>query len=239
VYNISEGINMQNLNRNCKTCDIPLTTDNTHKNGMRNGKIRYYTKCKPCRVKIVTKYNVGNPKRKAYINAYQRKIGVVREYPCETCSTLCYKKYVRAFCSDKCRFLAYVDKQEGGCWIWTGSLNHRGYGKFSWKKQKTALASRVSYELFKEPIEDQLFICHTCDVPSCVNPDHLFAGSHMENMLDMIDKGRQNAKLSPDQVWEIRKLWEKGWSQSKLMEKFKIASPTISNIVNRRSWKHI
>lgn len=221
--------------RKCKHCNILLTRENASK----KTKTYYRNECKPCRVKVISEYNVGNPKRKAYINAYKRKIGVVREYPCETCSALCYKKYARAFCSDKCRFLAYVDKQKDECWVWKGSLTNKGYGKFSWNKQKTAIASRVAYELFKGAIEDRLFICHLCDNPSCVNPDHLFAGSHLENMLDMIDKGRQRSKLEPRKVLEIRSLWQKGWNQSMLMKKFNIASPTVSNIVNRRSWKHL
>jgi len=230
-----EGIKMQNLNRNCKHCGIDLTTENASK----KNKLYYRNECKPCRVKVVVKYNVGNPKRKDYINAYKRRLGIVREYPCETCSSLCYKKYARAFCSDKCRFLAYVEKEENGCWIWKGALTNKGYGKVNFKKQKTAIASRVSYELFKGPIEDKLFICHICDNPSCVNPDHLFAGSHMENMLDMIDKGRHHSKLTGEEVFELRKLWQNGWSQRQIMDKFKIASSTVSNIVNRRSWRHI
>lgn len=169
---------------------------------------------------------------------YIRRMGIVKEHPCKTCSNLCIKKYKHAFCSDKCRFLYYVDKQDS-CWIWIGLKNKHGYGKLYFKKNTAARSHRVSYELFKGPIEEGLFVCHTCDIPACVNPDHLWLGTHQENMLDMIDKGRQSSKLTPTQVFEIRKLKENGYSLAKIRELFNINSATLSNILARRIWKHV
>lgn len=169
---------------------------------------------------------------------YIRKVGIVQEYPCETCNIPCYKKYDRAFCSDMCRFMAYVDKQES-CWIWKGFTNRKGYGRFSFRHNKSATAHRVSYEVFKGPIENNLFVCHQCDNPSCVNPDHLWLGTHLENMIDMIEKGRQSSKMTPKKVIEIRKLWDNGISHAKLQELFGVTSGTISSIIHRRIWKHV
>lgn len=173
------------LNKLCKYCTIDLTFDNAAKKNARY----FRNECKPCRSKQVSRSHIGNEKRHAYVRAYIRKRGIVKQYPCETCSILCYKKYKRAFCSDKCRFMAYVAKQEE-CWLWIGPKNRKGYGKLCFKDNKTAIASRVSYELFNGPIDDGKFICHTCDIPSCVNPKHLWVGTHIENMLDMMNKGR-------------------------------------------------
>lgn len=222
------------LGKKCKSCSVDLTTENASKKNQK----QYRGICRKCRSKSVTKYNTGNPKRCAYINAYARRKGIVKQYPCETCHELCYKKCTRAFCSDKCRFMAYIEKKDS-CWIWTGTKNRRGYGKFCLGEKKWAVASRVSYELFKGSIEGKLFVCHSCDVPSCVNPDHLWVGSHIENMSDMIDKARHSSKLHFKQVLQLRSLWEKGWSNQNLCNKFQITSGTVSSIVNRRIWKHI
>lgn len=220
--------------RICKDCKVNLTTENAAK---KNAKY-YRNVCRSCRSKNNMAYNIGNPKRMAYMRQYIRRKGIVKEYPCEYCKTLCYKKYARAFCKDECRFLAYVDKTEG-CWIWKGATQNKGYGKLSFRGKKTAVASRVSYELFKGPLEGKLLVCHTCDNPSCVNPEHLFLGSNMENMLDMVEKGRQYSKLTPEQVLKIRKMWNNGSTQAKIMEEFKIGCGHLSNIIHRRIWKHV
>jgi hypothetical protein len=222
------------LDKKCKTCSIDLTTDNAAK---KNAKY-YRSQCKKCRSKDVIKASVGNPKRQDYAREYIRRTGKVKQYPCELCSILCYKKYARAFCSDKCRFMAYVEKTDT-CWIWKGPKNRGGYGKLCFKDKKTAIASRVSYELFNGPIEEKMYICHLCDVPSCVNPGHLWVGSHMENMMDMTEKDRHHSVLLPMDVFEIRRLWQCGVTNDSLCKRFNITSGHVSNIINRRIWKHI
>jgi hypothetical protein len=223
-----------NLNRKCKHCAIELTTENAAKKNA----FYFRNECKKCRSKEMMNYHTGNLKRKAYMNDYNRRIGKVKQYPCETCSVLCYKKYKKAFCSDMCRFLSYVDKTET-CWLWNGGKGRKGYGKFSFRGNKTAVASRVSYELFHGPVEENMFVCHTCDVPLCVNPEHLWMGTHQENMMDMTQKGRQSSILTPKIVYQIRKLFNEGITNSELCEKFKKSSSQISNIIARRIWKHV
>ena len=88
-----------------------------------------------------------------------------------------------------------------GCWEWQRMKNKKGYGRvrvtkykgmyrFSWR------AHRLSYTAFIGDIPDELFVCHKCDNPSCVNPDHLFIGDHNDNMRDMVEKGRANCHRS-------------------------------------------
>jgi hypothetical protein len=76
-----------------------------------------------------------------------------------------------------------------GCWLWTGSLNDTGYGQL-WVGSKSTRAHRLSYELHVGPIPEGMHVCHHCDNPPCCNPNHLFVGSHTDNMADKIKKGR-------------------------------------------------
>lgn len=78
---------------------------------------------------------------------------------------------------------------ESGCWLWDSTVSQYGYGtlKFEGRKQ---LAHRLSYIHFKGQIQDGMMVCHKCDTPLCVNPDHLFLGVALDNHLDMVKKGR-------------------------------------------------
>jgi HNH endonuclease len=83
---------------------------------------------------------------------------------------------------------------ERGCRIWIGSKTTEGYGRLV-KKGKRYLASRLAYERFKGPVPEGLEACHSCDNPSCVEPDHLFAGTTKDNALDRQAKGRGNHEI--------------------------------------------
>lgn len=88
------------------------------------------------------------------------------------------------------------EKMPNGCWEWKGRIGTRGYGLIS-VQSKAVLAHRYSFQAFKGPFDKSLFICHTCDNPGCVNPDHLFAGTCKDNTYDSIAKGRFYQKFEP------------------------------------------
>ena len=99
------------------------------------------------------------------------------------------------FCSPECRyetpeerFFKYV-KKTNTCWVWTGCRVSNRYGNILINGKHT-LAHRYSYELHKGKIANGLYVCHKCDNGLCVNPDHLFLGTQLDNMRDMIKKGR-------------------------------------------------
>lgn len=77
----------------------------------------------------------------------------------------------------------------GECWLWTGARLKTGYGVLK-RGGRVLKASRVAWALVKGPIPDGLFVCHHCDNPPCVRPDHLFLGTHLDNMRDRDAKGR-------------------------------------------------
>lgn len=96
------------------------------------------------------------------------------------------------------RFWKKVKKSEG-CWEWLAVVSSRGYGTFS-LNYKSVSAHRYSYQLHFGEIPDGLLVCHTCDNPRCVNPDHLFLGTSLDNNHDMIKKGRSKPPKHLDKI---------------------------------------
>jgi hypothetical protein len=91
------------------------------------------------------------------------------------------------------RFEAKIQPEpNSGCWLWDSSLTGGGYGTIGLgtRAQGKELAHRVSWELFRGEIADGLWVLHKCDVRCCVNPDHLFLGTHSDNMRDCVAKNR-------------------------------------------------
>jgi len=144
------------------------------------------------------------------------------------------------------RFERKIDKS-GECWLWTGAtVGHMGYGHFS-LGQRLEMAHRASWTLYRGPIPDGAWVLHTCDVPRCVNPDHLYIGDAKKNAQDKKDRGREvplrgdvngRALVTWDQVREIRRLRATtALTQDELGARFGLSRQAISRIVNNETWR--
>lgn len=144
------------------------------------------------------------------------------------------------------RFWKSVSKSNS-CWNWSGRST-RGYGYINIVDPKTIGTHRFSWILHnKEEIPEGFVICHKCDNPSCVNPEHLFLGTPLENMADKISKGRAyvklaylNAKLTAEQIREIRASYvPHKVTQKILAEHFGVSRENIHYIIKGKSWEHL
>lgn len=125
--------------------------------------------------------------------------------------------------------------QDSNCWLWTGS-KRKGYGKTQ-DNRKNLIASRVSWVIHEGQIPAGLFVCHRCDRPECVNPDHLFLGTHVSNMTDAAQKGRKAIKLNWEKVEAIRQLRKEGKTIPELAKQFDLNKSTVSRICSNQIWK--
>ena len=144
------------------------------------------------------------------------------------------------------RFWEKVDKKGADkCWEWMGTKSLRGYGSIK-INGKGVRAHRFSWEIHNGPIPEGMFVLHHCDNPSCVNPAHLFLGTHADNMKDMVAKGRQArergeanrmAKLTEQDVRKIRALIKENiLAELEISEKFNVAPTTIRDIKHGQNW---
>lgn len=151
--------------------------------------------------------------------------------------------------TDKERFLERVEKTLS-CWLWKGKLTKSKYGRFMLRGNPNMRAHRASYILFKGEIPDGLFVCHTCDNPSCVNPDHLFIGTPKDNTQDALTKGRMvgpvgelnkglGRKLCEKDVINIRKIKNEGYPSWKILEEYQISRALLCLIMNNKLWKNV
>lgn len=143
----------------------------------------------------------------------------------------------------------YIPEPMSGCWLWTGALSgSMGYGfmrRFPGEHASYKYAHRFSWEHHHGPVPDGMHVLHKCDIPTCVNPDHLFLGTLADNMRDCKRKGRMpdrrgdnagRAILSSSDIPYIR---ESSESLRTLARKFGVEKTTIWSILHRRSWAHI
>lgn len=133
-------------------------------------------------------------------------------------------------------FWSKVLKTEGGCWMWTGCIAANGYGNLV-RGSRALKSHRYSWELVYGEIPVGRKVLHKCDVRACCNPEHLFLGTHQDNMEDMKSKGRAShglnhvhLKLTPEQIAQIRKEGKTGSYQS-IADRWKVSYPHIRRIL--------
>ena len=141
------------------------------------------------------------------------------------------------------RFWSKVDKS-GDCWEWIACKDDKGYGRF-YLDGKQTYAQRTALALSGVDVPSDMFVCHKCDNPGCVNPDHLFVGTCGDNLRDMAEKGRStigetnpNAKLCELDVQLIRELC-KTRPQREIADWFGISGGTVSCINTRTRWAYV
>jgi len=155
------------------------------------------------------------------------------------------------------RFWKYV-KKTPTCWLWQRGTARRGYGRFWWNG-KSVVASRFIYERTFGVFPPHLFVCHRCDNPTCVRPDHLFLGTQAQNIQDAVKKGRRTACLPPPHVTgekhgqakltladvaEIRRLYTRNaapdpspTSLRALGRKYGVSKYAIWSIIHGKTWR--
>ena len=132
-----------------------------------------------------------------------------------------------------------------GCWIWKAATDGNGYGQIAIYHDRARPAHRVSWELHRGKITDGLWVLHRCDVPACVNPDHLFLGTLADNWADCVEKvrsgrptirGEKNkaAKLTEDMVSDIR---TRRMSQREFGKLYGVSHTTVGYIQLNKKWK--
>lgn len=152
---------------------------------------------------------------------------------------------VEKFCSDACKFAESYDVAPSGCWNWRHGTDKDGYGVIKRKGSRPQRAHRFSFEAKNGPIPGSgVMVCHTCDNPSCVNPDHLFLGAAKHNKTDSVDKGRHvhgrgvywKAKLTEEQVLAIRADERK---RREVANDYGVTPENIDAIRTGKIWKHL
>ena len=144
------------------------------------------------------------------------------------------------------RLLENSKIDETGCRLWTLSRTKKGHGKIRLKEGPTTTAHRVAWTVWRGAIPKGLNVCHTCDVPHCINPEHLYLGTVADNNRDCKERGRLavgslngGAKLDESKVAEMRRLADDGEPIAELARKFNISQPTAWSAIKQKTWRHV
>lgn len=186
---------------------------------------------------------------------------------CEYCKKEYIKKSFSKKCSVKCRLISNI-KINDKCWEWQGNLGKNGYGKIRNNLEHWS-THRLSYFIFKGEIPDDILVCHTCDNKKCINPDHLYLGTHKDNAQDALKKGllkstsgskwsestreKMKSRPGPDKkgdkhhlrkltsknIYEIRTMLDEGIKQAEIAKIYDVNPSCISNVKRKKSWCHI
>ena len=135
------------------------------------------------------------------------------------------------------RFWYHVIKRENGCWLFRN--NAADYGSMRGDDGRNVTAHRFSYEIHKGPIPRGMYVCHTCDVRGCVNPDHLYAGTHEDNVRDIVERKRHRSDkkmadeasrraLGQERAEALKADYSNGFTQSQLAKKYGVSQSTVS-----------
>lgn len=145
-------------------------------------------------------------------------------------------------------FWAHANKTET-CWLWEGACNIYGHGVFSLDSEHKGTrtgAHRAAWILTYGEIPVGYVVCHRCDVPACINPEHLFLGTQADNIADKVSKGRQargethgQAKLTENQVKTIKKAIVAGYENREISKVFLVSRSLISLIRHNKIWSHV
>jgi len=134
---------------------------------------------------------------------------------------------------------------ESGCWLWTGATFNHGRPQLR-MGNRVVLAARQAYLAFRGQEPGDLCVCHKCDTPECVNPDHLFLGTYADNNRDRDEKGRTVvnrgedngcAKISWEQAQQIRAIYASGVPSEAIGPEFGITGRQVRNIVRKKQWR--
>ena len=140
----------------------------------------------------------------------------------------------------------YIPEPNSGCWLWTATGDRDGYGFIAADRSRKMLgAHRVSYELHHGTIPDGMLVCHKCDVPGCVNPDHLFLGTNKDNSDDRDRKGRNVAYAGVDHGEAkltdaaVRDIMTKRLPMREFAKLYDVSVGSVSKVWTGRNWNHI
>jgi hypothetical protein len=150
--------------------------------------------------------------------------------------------------TEKCyvyKLLNWIKVDDNDCWLFQGKLRANGYGVIKFEGRERS-AHHVYFLVFKGPIKEGLLACHKCDVRNCVNPSHIFWGTHDDNQKDMKVKGRSAKgvrngmnKLSENQVKDILSLKNKSVTQREIAKKFNVTQAMVSRIWLKKAWTYL